>query len=475
MTLQSLANTGSLTPMTRAGTNLDVAQLDQRHALHPWTHFDSFTKDGALVIERGEGCHLWDAEGRKYLDAVGGLWCTNIGLGRREMAQTIADQAERLAFSNTFVDMTNDPSARLAAKLAEIAPGELNRVHFTTGGSTAIDSAYRMVAYYQSCMGRSEKTQVIARDDSYHGATYASISIGKRSGDKVPEFRYMEDGIHHISSPNTYRMPDGMEEAAFCDHLVAELEAKIAELGADNIGGFFAEPIQASGGVIIPPKHYLKRMAEICRAHDILFIADEVVTGFGRLGHWFAAYDEFDAMPDIICCAKGLSSGYQPIGAVIFSDRIFAAMEGDRWYASGFTYAGHPVACAAALKNIEIIEREALLDNAKDVGAYFQTRLSALEELPLVGNVRGAKLIACVENVADNATKALLPDEIDIGKRISNAAEARGLMVRPIGHLNVMSPPLIITEAQVDFIAETLEAAIREVTDDLVKQNIRLG
>ncbi|GFE66839.1 aminotransferase [Litoreibacter roseus] len=455
--------------------DLDPQQLDRRHLLHPWTHFDSFAADGALMLDRGEGCYVWDTADRRYLDAVGGLWCTNIGLGRKEMADAIADQALRLAFSNTFVDMGNTPSAKLAAKLADLAPGDLNRVHFTTGGSTAIDSAYRMVAFYHRVMGRPEKTHVIARDQSYHGATYASISIGKRPGDKVPEFAYAQDGIHHVSAPDTYRMPDGFDEAVLSDRLVAEFEAKIKEIGTDRVGAFFAEPIQASGGVVMPPDGYLKRMADVCRKHDILFIADEVVTGFGRIGHWFASEDVFDVTPDIICCAKGLSSGYQPIGAVIFSDRIYNAMQGDRWYASGYTYAGHPVACAAALKNIEIIEDEDLLHRAKRVGGYLEARLGALSDLPMVGDVRGRRLMMCVESVADKETKTPLPDHLGVGKLISNAAEAHGLLVRPIGALNVISPALVITEAEIDFMAETLEVAIQEVADDLVRNGERIA
>jgi adenosylmethionine-8-amino-7-oxononanoate aminotransferase len=268
-----------------------------------------------------------------------------------------------------------------------------------------------------------------------------------------------------------------MDEASFCDWLVAEFEALIAREGADTIGGFFAEPIQASGGVIVPPEGYLRRMAEVCRRHDILFVADEVVTAFGRLGHWFASWDEFGVQPDIICTAKGLSSGYIPIGAVIFSDRIWAAMaaDGARWFTSGYTYSGHPVACAAALKNIEIIEREDLLGNAARVGALFEQRLAGLEALPIVGQVRGRKLMICVENVADKATKVLLPDDLDVGKRISDACEAMGLMVRPIGHLNVMSPPLVITEGDVDFVATTLAKAITQVADRFVKDGIRIG
>jgi adenosylmethionine-8-amino-7-oxononanoate aminotransferase len=458
-------------------TNQNLWEMDRRHSLHPWTNFGPFEKEGALVIARGQGCHLWDAEGRQYLDAVGGLWCTNIGLGRREMAEAIAAQAERLAFSNTFVDMTNEPTALLAAKIAELAPGDLNRVHFTTGGSTAVDTAVRMVSYYHHARGNPEKTDIVARDYSYHGSTYLSQSVGKRPGDRVEEFRYKTEGIHHLSVPNPYRRPAHLSEAQFCDTLIAEFEALIARVGAGRIGGFIAEPIQASGGIIIPPEGYLRRMWQVCQRHDILFIADEVVTAFGRLGHWFASLAEFGVQPDMITSAKGLTSGYQPLGAVIFSDRIWEAMAqgGQRWFTSGLTYSGHPVACAAALKNIEIIEREDLLAHATKVGTYFETRMAALSSLPLVGDVRGRKLMLCVENVANKETKALLPDEINESKRISNVCESLGLLVRPIGHLNVMSPPLVITESQIDFIAETLEVAIKQVTDDLVREGVRVG
>lgn len=455
----------------------DLWEMDHSHHMHPWTNFGSFQKEGALVITRGEGAWLWDADGRRYLDAVGGLWCTNIGLGRREMAQAIADQAERLAFSNTFVDMANDPSARLAGKIAELAPGDLNRVMFTTGGSTAVDTAVRMVAYVQSCLGFPEKTGIVARDYSYHGSTYLSQSVGKRPGDRVPEFRYKEDGIWHLSPPNPYRRPSGMTEAEFCDHLVQEFEDLIARVGAGRIGGFIAEPIQASGGVIVPPDGYLRRMWEVCQRHGILFIADEVVTAFGRLGHWFASEAEFGVIPDIITTAKGLTSGYIPLGAMIFSDRLwtFMGQDPDRWFTAGFTYSGHPVACAAGLKNIEIMEREDLLGNAARIGALFQSRLKALEALPLVGQVRGRGLMICTENVRDKASKEPLPDGVNESKRISNAAEAMGLIVRPMAHLNVMSPPLTITEDEVEFIAVTLEKAIRQVTDELVREGHRLG
>jgi putrescine aminotransferase len=455
----------------------DLWQMDHDHILHPWANFGPFEEKGSVVMSRGEGCWLWDATGNRYFDAVGGMWCTNIGLGRKEMAQAIADQAERLAFSNTFVDVTNEPSARLAAKIASLAPGDLNRVHFTTCGSTAVDTAYRMVAYVQHCRGFPDKTHVIAREQSYHGATYIGQSVGKRTGDRVPEFSYKNTGIHHISAPNLYRAPDGMDEAAFVDFLIAEFKDKIAEIGAERVGAFFAEPIQASGGVIVPPKDYLRRMWEVCQKHGILFVADEVVTAFGRIGHWFASEAEFDIVPDMITCAKGLTSGYLPLGALIFSDRLWndMAAEGTRWFTSGFTYSGHPVSCAAALKNIEIMEREDLLGNATQVGQLFEDRMKALGDLPMVGQVRGRKLMICVENVADKGTKALLPDSVDVGTRIADAAESMGLMVRPMGHLNVMSPPLTITAAEVDMVGDTLSRAIRQVADDLTRRGIKLA
>ncbi len=466
--------TATATPLT---TSDAIWEMDRRHILHPWTQFGPFERDGSLVFDRGQGCWLWDTAGKRYFDAVGGMWCTNIGLGRAEMAQAIADQAQRLAFSNTFVDASNVPSAQLAAKLASLAPGDLNRVHFTTCGSTAVDSAFRMVQFYHRAKGNLDKVQIIARDMSYHGSTYIGQSLGRRPGDRVPEFLYKEAGIHHLTPPNPYRAPDGMDEAAFTDFLVAEFQAKVDDLGVDRVGAFIAEPIQASGGVIVPPKEYLRRIWQICQQHDILFIADEVVTAFGRLGHWFASDAEYGVTPDIITCAKGLTSGYLPLGAVIFSDRVWQAMasEGDRWFTSGFTYSGHPVSCAAALKNLEIIEREALLGNAAEVGDYFLDRLMALQDLPLIGQVRGRRLMVCVESVASKDTKEPLPEAANEAKRIADACEAMGLMVRPMGHLNVMSPPLIMTRDDADFVAETLHKAICQVTDQLTKEGWRIG
>ena len=450
----------------------DIWEMDRKHFLHPWTHFDTFKDEGSLVISSGDGCHITDINGQRYFDAVGGLWCTNIGLGREEMADAIADQVRKLAFANPFVSMTNEPASRLAAKLAELAPGDLNHVIYSSGGSTAVDSAYRLIHFYQACRGKPDKTHVIARKGGYHGSTYASMSIGNKKADRAPEFKYITDTIHHVSYPSFYRAPDDMSEAEFLDFLVTELEEKILEVGPENVGAFFAEPVMGAGGVIVPPEGYHKRTWEVCKKHDVLYVSDEVVTAFGRLGHWFASKDEFGIEPDIITCAKGLSSGYLPLGATLYSDRIhdvISSGDPNRLYTSGFTYAGHPVCCAAALKNIEIIDRENLLANARDVGSYFEEQLQTLRQHEIVGDVRGRKLMMCVENVKNATTKEMFPDEFDIGTRIANKCDELGLIVRPIVHLNVMSPPLIITRDEVDFVVETLGKGILAVMDELVR------
>jgi adenosylmethionine-8-amino-7-oxononanoate aminotransferase len=448
----------------------DLVQADKAHYMHGYHVFDEHREQGSLNIVAGEGAYIYDTAGNRFLDAVGGMWCTNIGLGREEMALAIADQVRKLAYANPFCDMANNVAIDLCKKLAELAPGDLDHVFLTTGGSTAVDTAYRLIQYYQSCRGKPEKKHVIARYNAYHGSTALCMQIGNKAADRVPEFDYANDRIHHISNPNPYRAPAGMNEEQFVDYLIAEFEDKILSIGADKVAAFFAEPIMGSGGVIIPPNGYLKRMWQVCQTYDILFVADEVVTSFGRLGTFFASEALFGVQPDIITTAKGLTSAYLPLGACIFSDRIWKVIDEPgkgRCFTHGFTYSGHPVCCTAALKNIEIIERENLLAHVNDVGTYLEERLATLRELPLVGDVRCKKLMACVEFVADKRSKALFPEALNIGEKIHTRAQAKGLLVRPMVHLNVMSPPLIISRAQVDEIVETLRECILEVADEL--------
>lgn len=443
----------------------DIWQKDKDHHLHPWQLFDSFADEGAMVMDKAEGAWLFDIHGNRYLDSVGGLWCTNIGQGREEMIEAVTEQMRKMVYASPFVDMTNAPAAELAAKLAELAPGDIDHVMFSCGGSTAIDSAYRLIQFYQNCRGKHEKKHIIARDASYHGTTYLAMSIGGKKADHPPEFDYKQDDIHHVSSPNFYRYGNGLNQDQYLDLLIDELEQKILEIGADKVAAFFAEPVLGAGGVIVPPAGYHKRTFDLCKAHDILYVSDEVVTAFGRLGHWFASDAVFDIQPDIITCAKGLTSGYLPLGATLYSDKIHDVISEPghgRYFAHGFTYSGHPVSCAAALKNIEIMEQENLFDHVNDVGDYFASQLQTLTDLAIVGEVRGIKLMQCVEFVANKNTREIFPEELDIGKIISNIADKKGLLVRPIINLNVMSPPLIITREQVDFIVTTLRSSIEE-------------
>ncbi|WP_374652222.1 aminotransferase [Dongia sp.] len=456
----------------------DIWQKDKDHFVHPWTHFDSFRRDGSLVMGRAEGAYVYDLSGKRYLDGIGGLWCVNIGYGRREIVDAIAAQAARMAFFNPFVDTTNVPAAELAAKLASLAPGDLNKVFFTCGGSTANDTAVRIAHYYHAKRGHKSKKHIISRIDAYHGSTYLTGSITGRPGDRSPYLHFIEEWIHHVSSPNYYRahevLPNGVgkdiTEQQFCDYLIAELEAKIMEVGPDNIAAFFAEPVMGAGGVIVPPNGYHKRSLELCRRHDILYISDEVVTAFGRLGHFFASEAVFDIVPDMIVTAKGLTSGYQPLGAVIFSDRVYDSMSAadpDGWFTNGYTYSGHPVACAAALANIALMEREDLNGHVREMGPYLGERLRSLLDLPIVGEVRGRQFMMCVENVMDKETRAHFPDEVNIGKRISDHCERLGLIVRPLGALNVISPPLTLSKEEVDELVSLLRQGIEATLADL--------
>lgn len=442
---------------------------DKEHFLHPWQEFDTLASDGALVIVRGEGAHVYDSDGKAYLDGIGGMWCVNVGYGRAEIADAMAQQAYQLPYYSAFTDTSNPPAIELASKLASLAPGSINHVFFSCSGSDANDSAVRLVHYYQGRRGKPEKKHIIARDCAYHGSTYLGISLSKNRDETDEHFHFMDDFIHHLSVPDPYRRPDGQSEAEFCDALLAEFDAVVAQIGADKVGAFLAEPIQGSGGVIVPPAGYLQGIRQRCTDLDILFIADEVVTAFGRLGHMFSSLDEFGVQPDIIVCAKGITSGYIPLGATLFTDEIFDVISepGGACFGHGFTYSGHPVACAVALKNIEIIEREDICGHVREMGEYFEQQLQTLTDLPHVGEVRGRRFMMCIEYVADKVTKELLPDEFNISKRISDECEARGVMVRPIGHLNILSPPLILTKDEIDTLVKVLRESVLAVEGEL--------
>ncbi len=456
----------------------DLWQKDRDHYVHPWTDFAVFKEQGSDIMAESEGIYVYDADGRRFIDGIGGLWCVNIGYGRNEMAEAIADQVRRIPYYSTFTHLSTPPAAELAAKLAELAPGPLNRVFYGTGGSMANDTAVRLAQYYFNRLGKPTKKQVISRIDAYHGSTYLTASITGVMFDRIG-FDVIEDMIHHVSAPNCYRRPEGMNLDAFCDHLIEEFEAKIEEIGPDNVACFFAEPIMGAGGVIVAPPGYHRRMLEVCRKYDVFYISDEVVTGFGRLGYYFASEPVFDIVPDMLTSAKGITSGYLPLSATILSDRIYEVISvpqaENALFTHGFTYSGHPVACAAGLKNIEIMEREDICGHVREVGPYFEQQLAALADLPLVGEVRGSHFMMCIENVADKATKKTFDPAIKIGNRIARQAQERGLIVRPVGHMNVLSPPLIMTRAQVDTTVDILRQSMAAAADELVREGLWKG
>jgi adenosylmethionine-8-amino-7-oxononanoate aminotransferase len=451
----------------------ETRDRDNRYFIHPWEDMGDLGKNERTVAASGEGIYLIDSDGNKMIDGPAGMWCTQIGYGRKEMADAIAEQVMRMPYFSPF-SLTNDVSAKLAEKLASLTPGDLNHVCFTTGGSTAVDTALRLVSFRNNYLGKPEKKRVISREDAYHGSTYLSASASGKTRDK--NFQDLADHIMiHISSPNPLKRPEGMSLEAFRDARVQELEDKILELGPENVAAHIAEPVLASGGVIIPVPGYQKMCLDVCHKYDVVYISDEVVTAFGRLGHWFASEDVYDVIPDIITCAKGLTSGYLPLGACIVSDKLIDSMTGDdargTVFANGYTYSGHPVCCAAALKNIEIMEREKILEHVRDVGPYFQEQLKTLEDIPIVKQVRGEGLMACVECQLNEDGSSL---ELDykMGDRIDEHCQELGLMVRPLVNMCVMSPPLIISKEQIDDMVGILREGITRAMHDLEKEGL---
>ena len=448
---------------------------DLDHYIHPWTDFSTFKEEGSLIMAESEGAYVIDSEGNRYIDGIGGLWCVNIGYANEEMAQAIAEQVRRITYYSTFGHLTTPPAAELAAKLAELTPGKLNHVFYGTGGSMSNDTAIRIIHFYFNRLGKKNKKKIISRTDGYHGSTYLAMTLTGIEFDHQG-FDLAPDLVHHIPAPNPYRRPDGMSLEEFCDEKVADLENKILELGPENVACFIAEPVMGAGGVIVPPPGYHRRTREVCDRYEVLYISDEVVTGFGRLGHFFASESVFDFVPDIITCAKGISSGYVPLSATLLSESMYDVISVPQaegaMFTHGFTYSGHPISCAAGLKNIEIMERDDICGHVRDVGPYLEEQLASLLEHPIVGDVRGSHFMMCIENVADKETKALLPAEVAIGDRIAAHCQSRGVIVRPIAHLNVLSPPLILTRQQIDTMVEVLHDSIRATQDDLIREGI---
>ena len=454
----------------------DIWQKDKDHFIHPWTDFATFHENGSLVVAESEGAYIFDSDGRRYLDGIGGLWCVNAGYGRAEIGRAMAEQATKMTYYSSFGHHTTIPVAELSAKLASLAPGPLNHVIYGSGGSMANDTTVRLVHFYFNQLGMPDKKMVITRENGYHGSTYLAMSMTGIDYDHIGFDVIGEPLIQRVSGPDLYRRPDGTTPEEYTGLLLDEFRTKVEALGPENVAAFFAEPIMGAGGVLLPPPGYLPGMRDLCTEYRILFVSDEVVTAFGRLGHFFASEDVFGIVPDIINSAKGLTSAYAPLSATLISDEIYDVIsvpqaEGSV-FAHGFTYSGHPVCCAAALANIEIIEREDLCGHVRRVGPYFSERLATLSDLGIVGDVRGSHFMQCVENVADKETKELFDPSVHVGDRVADACEKRGLIVRPIAHLNVLSPPLVLSVEQIDWMVDVLREGIIEVQADLVAEGL---
>ncbi len=440
---------------------MELTASAKRHLLVPAADMEKLGSKSLLRLERSEGIFVYDETGRRLIDGPAGMWCTQIGYRRQEMADAMSKQAMSLSYNSPWYT-TNSPAIRLAEKIAEFTPGDLNRIFFTTGGSTAVDTALRFVEFYNNALGRHAKKKIIVRKDGYHGSTSLTAACSGREGN-WKNFDIASDRISFVSSPNC-RLHPGLTESEVLELLVAEFEFRVGELGPENVAVFLAEPLLASGGVIIPPTGYHARIKDVCERNDIIYVSDEVVTAFGRCGEWFASEKVFGVTPDIITFAKGVTSGYVPLGGLAISDRLIERISGENGkatsFANGYTYSGHPVSCAAALANIEIFERDGLLEHVREITPYFQASIRALEQLPLVADVRGIGMVACVECLIDKTATVATDLDKRTSLRIDELALKLGLIVRPLANMCVLSPPLVINKRQIDDMVGILKEAI---------------
>ena len=408
---------------------------------------------------------LTDSTGREYLDGLSGLWNVNVGHGRKELAEAARAQMGTLAFTSAYAGGTNERAIELADKLSALMYPSINTFFFTSGGAEASETSFKTARFYWKAAGKPGKFKVISRMRAYHGVTLAAMSATGLPA-FWPMFEPRTPGFSHIDAPDPYRFMHTDTSVSVGVAAANELEDAILAEGPDTVAAFIAEPVQGAGGVIVPPDDYFARIREICTKYDVLLIADEVITGFGRTGRWFGL-EHYGVEPDIIQFAKGITSGYIPLGGIGVSDRVAEAINtvppGKRWM-HAFTYSGHPTCCAVALKNIEIIEREGLIDRAGNSGARMIERLRALESLDGVGNVRGLGMMAAVEVVADKATKQLFPPEIGLAQKLTDGMLDRGLCTRVAMDCICVAPPLVTTDAQIDRIAaiigETVSAVV---------------
>jgi L-2,4-diaminobutyrate transaminase len=455
----------------------DLAASDRQHLLHPQTNMVEVLTKGPKIIEGGQGIRVKDAKGNTLIDAMAGLWCVNVGYGRKELAETMADAAKRLSYFHSFTAMSNPPEIRLAEKLTAMAPGKLARAFFGCSGSDANDTLVKIVWHYNYIRGKPGKKKIISRKWSYHGTSVSTASLTGLASFHAP-YNLPIPEVKHTEMPHFYRFGQkGESEAAFVERTVKALEDLIAAEGPETVGAFIAEPVTGAGGVVAPPNGYFEAVQKILKRHDILMIADEVITGFGRLGAMFGS-ELYGITPDLMASAKGLTSGYFPLSAALISPGVAEVLlqgsEKTGNFAHGYTYSGHPVGCEVALRNLQIIEDEKLVENAANVGAYLHRRLNeAFANHAFVGEVRGQGLIAGIQLILDKDKKIFFGPKRKIPVRIAEACYARGLIVRPLPTVTTiaLSPPLVITKAEVDEVVEILVKAVDEVTGTLSRED----
>ncbi|AIC23189.1 aminotransferase [Pseudomonas chlororaphis] len=422
--------------------------LSSEHHLAPFSDFKQLKEKGPRIITNAEGVYLWDSEGNKILDGMAGLWCVAIGYGREELADAASKQMRELPYYNLFFQTAHPPALELAKAISDVAPQGMNHVFFTGSGSEGNDTMLRMVRHYWAIKGQPKKKTIISRVNGYHGSTVAGASLGGMT--------YMHEqgdlpipGIVHIPQPYWFGEGGDMTPDEFGIWAANQLEEKILELGVDNVGAFIAEPIQGAGGVIVPPESYWPRIKEILAKYDILFVADEVICGFGRTGEWFGS-DFYDLKPDMMTIAKGLTSGYIPMGGLIVRDEVVAVFNEGGDFNHGFTYSGHPVAAAVALENIRIMRDEKIIERVKaETAPYLQKRLRELNDHPLVGEVRGVGLLGAIELVQDKATRARYVGK-GVGMICRQFCFDNGLIMRAVGDTMIIAPPLVITKEEID-------------------------
>ncbi len=437
----------------------ELQALDAAHHVHPFTAQGELAEKGARVIMRAKGVTLVDSEGEEILDAMAGLWCVNIGYGREELAEVAARQMRELPYYNTFFQTTHVPVIALSAKLAELAPGDLNHVFYGGSGSEANDTNLRLVRTYWAEKGKPEKKVVISRKNAYHGSTVAAASLGGMSGMHAQGGLPIPD-IHHLNQPDWYAEGGDMSPEEFGLARARELEEAILELGEDRVAAFIAEPVQGAGGVIVAPDSYWPEIQRICDKYEILLIADEVICGFGRTGQWFGS-QTLGIRPDIMAVAKGLSSGYVPIAASILSDEV-AGVIGGTEFNHGYTYSGHPVAAAVALENLRILEEENIIDTVREETApYLKEKWEALAEHPLVGEAKIVGMMGSIALTPNKATRAPFKAPAGtVGFKCREHCFANNLIMRHVGDRMVISPPLIISKAEIDTLIERATRAL---------------